>query len=62
MICGFNSFGHDFEFETVGHSQDRRNERSVVGIVGHVHHEGAVDLHHVDRKTLEIAKGGITGG
>src|SRR5581483_4372232 len=56
-----DAFGLNFETQRVGHGNDCGNDRKIVGVVGNIAHEGAVDLELVDRKTLEIRQRRVAG-
>jgi len=42
LVPGFHSFGHNPQIKIPGHRDDRRYDRSVVGIVGDIDNKGPI--------------------
>src|SRR5919112_1745999 len=58
LYC-FNALGGGGHAEGVGEAKYRPNDRDAVRIDHHSRHEAAIDLEHVDWKSLEIRQAGI---
>src|SRR2546422_3002438 len=58
---GLDAFGDDLDLERVREGHDRRDDGALVLVPGHVGDEGAVDLHLVHRKALQVGEARVAG-
>ena len=61
LVRGFHAFGHHFEVETLGDTDDRMEERMSVAGCLEIVDKGFVDLEGGERKELEVAEGRVAG-
>ena len=52
LRSGLHPLGDDLEIEIVGQRDDRLGNRRIVGILGNIANEGAIDLEAIDGETL----------
>ncbi|UMR29485.1 hypothetical protein MJ904_20835 [Massilia sp. MB5] len=61
FLFRFDAFGHHLQVERVGQRDDGVDQAHIAGVLGHLHHEGAVHLQHIDRQRDQVGQRGITG-
>ena len=61
MFDAFHPFGHHLVTECLGQADHPLNNAHIAGIIEHVAHKAAVDLHLVDRQLLEVHQAGVAG-
>src|SRR5258705_2998849 len=60
LLFRLDAFRYHVQAQAPGHGQDGVDDGRVVGIVGQVLHERAIDLQAVETETLQVTEGGIT--
>ena len=53
--------GRDLKLQALSKTDDRRDDRFIVGVLLKVPNEAPVDLDMIDRKLLEMGQGCISG-
>src|SRR4029077_11624499 len=61
LLLGLHYFRHDAEFERAGHGDHRGDDGPIIGVSREIADEVLIDLHRVDRKTLQVAERGVAG-
>src|SRR5262245_17611849 len=61
LLLGLDAFCNDFQLERMRERDDSRYDREGVGIVGHRHHERAVDFKCVYGQPGKVAQRRIPG-
>ncbi|MNM82845.1 hypothetical protein D3C76_1281320 [compost metagenome] len=57
MLEGFDPFGDHLQVQGMGHDDNRLDDFHILGRLGNVLDERAVDFQRVERQALEVGQG-----